>query len=257
MSILAEGRTVGLLFLMLIAFLIWYYLRQIEAGKEEKIRSIPAMEAIDEAVGRCVEIGKPVLVTYGYFDDINPAIMAGLETVGYVSKVASEKGCETIVAVGPTRTLNIAIENYRLGCIEGGRPELFNIDNVHYLTHEQFTYLAGMYGLLNEYKPGAYIGIGWYWVDAIHIGTQVKRLGIFGIGGAEKYDAGAWFLLTMNYSAFGSEIYAMGAIMSKDKTAVSGILCSDVVTWVSGAIIIIGSILAAAGNNIVATIMGL
>lgn len=255
MSVLVEGRVAGLAFLSLLAFLISYYTSQIESGVKEKIRPIPAMEAIDEAIGRCVELGKPALITYGYFDDINPAIMTGLEMVGYVSKVAAEKGCELIIAVGPTRTLNIAIENYRHGCIEAGRPEAFNIDNVHYLTHQQFTYLAGMYGLLNEYEPGAYIGIGWFWVDAIHIGTQVKRLGIFGIGGAEKYDAGAWFLLTMDYSAFGAEIYAMGASMSKDTTAIGGIISTDLATCISGAILIVGSILAAAGSNILATLM--
>jgi hypothetical protein len=256
MAIFVTGRLSGLVFLLILAFLLWYYLGKAMKGEAEKIRPLAALDAIDEAVGRSAEMGKPVLVTYGYPDRIDPAIMAGLETVGYVAKVASEKNCEVIVGVGPTRTLPIAIENYRTGCMEAGRPELFNADNVYYFTHEQRAYISGMFGLINNRDPGAYIGVGWFWVDCVHVGTQVRREGLFGIGGVEKYDAGAWFFITMNYTAIGAEMYALAAAMSGDPTAIAGITSEDVLKWISNLLIIVGAIFTAAGSNLISNLLG-
>ena len=257
MAILIAGRSIGMILLLSELVLLWYFNKRMKAGKMENIRALPALAAIEECVGRSVELGKPVLSTTGYMGDVGPVGMVGLQSVSYVSKIAAEKGCEMVIAIASANQLPIAIENYRMGCIEGGRPESFNLDNVYYVTVEQRAYISGIFGVINERKPAGFVGIGGFWVDAIHIGVQLKRRGVYSIGGTEKYDSGAFFFITMDYTVFGSEMYALGAAMSKDPIATSGVITEDILKYVLSILAVVGSILMAAKINIILTIFGL
>jgi hypothetical protein len=72
----------------------------------------------------------------------------------------------------------------------------------------------------------------------------------------EKYDAGAWFFITMNYTAIGAEMYALAAAMSGDPTAIAGITSEDVLKWISNLLIIVGAIFTAAGSNLISNLLG-
>jgi len=251
MSILVEGRTIGLLVLLVMAFLLWYFMNQATKGKVESVRRLPVMDAMEEAVGRSVEMGRPVLATYSYPDNLTPAILVGLEMVGYVSKIATEKGAEMLIPVGGGRTFPIAVENYRVGCIEAGRPELFKEENVKFLTHQQWAYGSGVMGLMERENPGACIFMGPFLVEGIHFGVQTQRIKTVGIGGVERYDMGAFMFITMNYTILGSELFAAGAYMSEDPVIISGIATEDVLKWIIGILVILGSILKATGIEVI------
>jgi hypothetical protein len=257
MSIWIEGRLMGLVLVVLTLIFMVYFQRRTSEGKVYPIRRLPQMDAVNEAISKSVEMGRPVLVTYGYRDAVDPAIMVGLELVKYASKTISEMGGEVILGIGPTQTMPLAIDNYKDGCTEAGRPDLFNMDNVYYLTHEQRAFISGIWGLLESRKPGAYLGMGWYWVDAIHVGIGVRRAGIMGIGGTEKYDTGALFMVTMDSVAMGSELFACGAYMSGEPLALSGMAAEDLIKWIMIALLLIGGITVATGSQVIINLLKL
>jgi len=51
--VLKEGRIVALILILCSFALYWWYSKMIEEGKVFKIRTLPPLEAIPEAVGRC------------------------------------------------------------------------------------------------------------------------------------------------------------------------------------------------------------
>ena len=57
---LPEGRLFEFLYLIIIGFTMFYYSNQAKKGKVPKIARLPALDAVDEAVGRCAEMGKPL-----------------------------------------------------------------------------------------------------------------------------------------------------------------------------------------------------
>ena len=59
-------RITQLVILVLLFVAVLVVSRQIESGRIPKIRKLAAIEALDEAVGRAVEMGRPIHATTGY-----------------------------------------------------------------------------------------------------------------------------------------------------------------------------------------------
>jgi hypothetical protein len=255
MAIYVEERFAGFIFMALISVLLWYFIQRAEKGILEDIRRLPVIDAIDEAIGRAVELGKPVLMTYSFHDDFRPATLVGLQAVSYVSKLAAEKGAEIFFPVGGARTYPIAVENYRLGTLEAGHPEVFDPNNVIFLSNMQFAYTSGTMGLMETRRPGAAIFLGPFWVEGIHFGVQKVRIDTFGIGGVESYSMGSFMYITMDYTVLGSELYATGAYMSEDPPTISGIATEDVVKWLICAIMVVGVLLKIIGSDLMITLL--
>ncbi len=84
-----------------------YFIKGAEKGRVPKLRRIPGIDAIDEAIGRAVEMGKPVVCSHGIANlrgaTSGPQTLAGLSVLSYVSKKAIESGARVIVPVGRQR----------------------------------------------------------------------------------------------------------------------------------------------------------
>ncbi|MFA9496324.1 MAG: DUF6754 domain-containing protein [Candidatus Bathyarchaeota archaeon] len=70
MAIIVEGRLMTFI-IMIIIFALMYYFMSINKEGQYTIRSMPAMSAIPEAVGRAAEMGRPVFWTPGISGALN------------------------------------------------------------------------------------------------------------------------------------------------------------------------------------------
>ncbi|MBE0634087.1 hypothetical protein IH574_05905, partial [Candidatus Bathyarchaeota archaeon] len=90
MAFLISGRIFGLVCLLVIMGAVAYYIKQSQGGKVPKLRRIPGIDAIDEAIGRAVEMGRPVYCSHGIADlraaTTGPQTLAGLSVLNYVAK---------------------------------------------------------------------------------------------------------------------------------------------------------------------------
>lgn len=254
--ILVDGRLSGLLLLLLLLGLMLFYMDRAKKGKLETVRKLAPIEALEEAVGRAIELGKPVLTTYSFEDSFSAPNMVGLESVRYVSKQAAAKGGKVLVGVGAARTLPIAVENYRLGCVEGGAPELFDDRNVYFFTQQQWAYSSGVIGLMNRERPAACTFIGPFLVEGIHLGIASRRIGTISIGGNTSYSMGAFMFVTMDYLLLGEEMFAASAYMSGDPILISNITVEDIIKWVLGIVILVGTVVALIGTNYIGQLLG-
>ena len=75
-------------------------------GMEINVRPIPGFEAIDEAVGRAAEMGKPLHFTPG-FGGLVAATFAGLEVLSHVTKLAAQYDVRLIVTVSQPETFAV------------------------------------------------------------------------------------------------------------------------------------------------------
>jgi hypothetical protein len=84
------SRIPVLVSLIIIAFVFLYYLNLAKSGKDLYIRKINGLDAVEEAVGRSTEMGKPIMyiLGIGYVTDI-PTI-AGLTILGRVAKKVAD-----------------------------------------------------------------------------------------------------------------------------------------------------------------------
>lgn len=103
MAFLIAGRIFGLLCLLVIMAAVAYYIKQAEGGTVPKVRRIPGIDAIDEAMGRAVEMGRPVFCSHGIANlraaTSGPQTLAGLSVLSYVAKQSLAVGAELYVPV--------------------------------------------------------------------------------------------------------------------------------------------------------------
>jgi hypothetical protein len=256
-SIIIEGRLTGLIFLLTLAILLWYFTDRASKGKTENIRRLPAFDALEEGVGRAIEQGRPIMATYSFRDRFDAPTMVGLEAIRYTSKLAGEKGGTMLIGAGAARTLPVAMENYRLGCVEAGVPELYNPQNVYFFTRQQWAYASGVMGLMQREKPGACVFFGPFLVEGIHLGINSRRINTMAIAGNTIYSMAAFMFVSMDYVLLGEEMLAAGAYMTEDPTNISGIAAEDVMKWVLAAIMMVGTILTIVGSDLIINLLGM
>ena len=115
-----------------------YYIRIAKRGDSFFLRTIPGLKAVEEAVGRSTEMGKPVLYVPGIMDMDQVETVAGVIVLGHVARMTARYETSLNVPVSRAIVMKAARESVREAYTLEGRPDLFHEDIVHYLTDDQF-----------------------------------------------------------------------------------------------------------------------
>src|SRR5580658_1468985 len=78
-----------ILFVLVLVGFILFNIFRAGAGKDLFIRRIPGLTAVDDAVGRAAELGKPVVMVPGLSDPINAKAMQAINIFSHVSRIAA------------------------------------------------------------------------------------------------------------------------------------------------------------------------
>ena len=84
-----EERIVMFITIMAFGGILIFYTRKAKRGENIFLRSIPGLKAVEEAVGRSTEMGKPVLYVPGIQDMDQVETVAGVIVLGHVSKMTA------------------------------------------------------------------------------------------------------------------------------------------------------------------------
>ncbi len=236
------GRKSALVILIFFSILLFYYLNKAKKGAELYIRRIAGLEAVDEAVGRSTEMGRPILfiLGLGYVSDI--PTLAGLAILKRVAKKAAEYESEVIVPCYDPVVMTAAQEVVKEGYMEAGRPDLYNEKNVYYLTADQFGYAAGVDGIMVREKPGAVFLQGLFYAESLILAETGHSIGAIQISGTTAVTQLPFFIAATDYTLIGEEMYAASAYLSKDPLSLSTIKAEDVAKMVFVVLIVLGVI---------------
>src|SRR5438270_9969716 len=91
---------------------ILYMIFRSRRGRQPFIRRIPGLDAIDEAVGRATEMGRPMLLQPGIWG-IHVVTLQGLAILAYVARAAARFGNRIILPVADAPLLSVAEEAIR------------------------------------------------------------------------------------------------------------------------------------------------
>ncbi len=95
---IAEGKISGLIFFLIAIIYTVYYLT---TKKVPYIRRVPAIDAIEEGIGRATELGKPVIASPGMSPrGIDTSTAAGLSILSHVSQLAARNDLKLIAPLG-------------------------------------------------------------------------------------------------------------------------------------------------------------
>jgi len=217
MAFLIEGRLFGLLCLAAIMAAVAYYIKRAEGGTSPKLRRIPGIDAIDEAIGRAVEMGRPVFCSHGIANlrgaTSGPQTLAGLSVLSYVAKRSVDVGAELIVPVRVPEVWPIAAEIVETEYKLAGKADEFNSDSIVFLSPNQFGYAMQIAGTANT--------------------SQIP-----------------FFLVATDYCLIGEEIYSAGAYLTNDAPLMASLAGQDVGRIIAVLLGLLGAITVTMGSTI-------
>jgi len=246
---LISGRFFGFVTTVILFILTYYYM---SGTKNIRIRRVAALDAIEDAIGRSTEMGKPVVCSYG-IGGFDYWTLAGLSILSSVSKVCAETDTRLIVPTGGGRESYMvreqAVDLVRTQFLLAGKPEMFNEDDLPFLSGEQYAYTPGYVGILVRERPGAVIMTGSHYSEAMNITEMANGVDALTITAGCYTGNMAALACASDYIMLGEEQPAAGAYLSNDPQQLASIRVQDIYKFIGVALIILGIIAVNLGND--------
>jgi hypothetical protein len=239
-----EGRlehatwTVRIL-IVVIGGAILYKILSAHKGVEMRIRRIPGISAIDEAVGRATEMGRPVLFCPGVGGlEINT--FAALAVLGRVARQAAKYGIRVFVPVMNAAIYPIAEEVVREAYQAEGRVEDFRPDDVRFFSERQDAFASATSGLIERERIAAQFLFGGYGYESLILAETGQRIGAIQVAATDSIFQVPFFICACDYTMIGEELFAASAYLSRDPTMLGSLVGQDIGKIVIMAIVLIG-----------------
>ena len=183
-------------------------------GKPFYVRPIAGLRAMEEAVGRATEMGKPMLFVPGIEDIKEIDTVAGLMILSNVARMAAEYDTPLEVPTSRTLVMTAAREAVQAAAIAAGRPDYYNEDRVYYVTEEQFGYVASVCGWMNREKPAACFFLWKFFAESLILAETGNAVGAIQIAGTAETTQLPFFVAACDYTLLGEELFAASAYLS-------------------------------------------
>ncbi|MBD3173084.1 hypothetical protein GF326_11490 [Candidatus Bathyarchaeota archaeon] len=261
MAIIVEGRVMTFL-LMVIFFVLMYYFMVLNKDEQYTIRTMPALEAVSEAVGRAAEMGRPVLWTPGMSGALNnsnqgPQVLAAISILQYVTEECVKAGVHIQAIMPLPDALPLVEETMRTAYLREGKPEEFDPSEQITFISQQSPYLTGVLGYMNREKPASNILVGGFYYESVVIGEAGNHVGAMQIGGTNNTHQMPFLVATCDYMLLAEELFAAGAAISQNRDMLGSIKGEDYMKIILMAITGIGFILGALNITIIADLLGM
>ncbi|MEP0827571.1 MAG: fibronectin type III domain-containing protein [bacterium] len=228
----------------LIAGAVIYFIAHARRGKKLFIRKIAGLEAIDEAIGRATEMGRPILFVPGINDMDDVQTIAGITLLGRVAKVVADYDIKINMPVSRSIVMTTARETIKEAYMGAGRPDAYNDDMVRYITDEQFGYVAAVDGIMVREKPATCFYLGAFYAESLILAETGNSIGAIQIAGTAQPAQLPFFVAACDYTLIGEELFAASAYLSNEPKQLGSLKGQDVGKLLAMIVIIIGVVAA-------------
>ena len=246
LNIELANLVVIVLMLAFFSFII-YFTHKARKDSEVYIRPIGGLEAMNEAIGRATEMGRPILYVPGIADVDDIQTIASVVILSEVAKLAASYDTRTIVPTRMPLVFPLAEETVRNAYADAGKPDAFRPDDVRFLSDDQFAFTAGVTGIMLRERPATNIYLGAFWAESLILAETGFEAGAIQIAGTANVSQLPFFVAACDYTLIGEELYAASAYLSKEPRLLGSLKGSDMAKVLFAAIIIFGVIAENAG----------
>lgn len=233
---------------MVLCFSLAYYIYA--AGRRQLyIRKIAGLQALDEAVGRATEMGKPVLYVVGLADVDDIQTMASLSILSHVARKTAEYDTPIVTTTARAVAFSAAQEIVRDAFSVAGRPDAFSVESVRYISDDQFGYTAGVDGIMVREKPAANFYIGNFYAESLILAETGHATGSIQMAGTSQVSQIPFFVAACDYTLIGEELFAASAYLSRDPLQVGSLRGQDVGKALVMILLVVCSLLVSVGAD--------
>jgi len=236
-----EEKSAMFAFTLTVIMIMLYEVRLAKNSSEDIfLRTIPGLKAVEEAVGRSTEMGRPILYVPGIMDMNEVETVAGVVVLGHVANMTAQYETELDVPVARAIVMQSARQVAKEAYMTQGRPEMYNEDMVHYVTDDQFAYAAAVNGIMQRDEPAACLYMGKFFAESLLFAETGNSIGAIQIAGTGSQTQIPFFVTACDYTLMGEEFFAASAYLSKEPELIAGITAQDIIK-----VLLIGFILLA------------
>ncbi len=227
---------------LLLTVLLWIFISHARQGKKLYVRPLAGIDAVDDAIGRATEMGKPILYILGLGTAGDIATIAGFTILSRVARRTAEYQTRVIVPVQDPVVLAIAQETVRTAYLEVGRPDQYNPDNIFFLTSMQFPYVAAVNGIMLRERPATNFYMGTFYAESLILAETGNIAASIQIAGTDQIAQLPFFVAATDYTLIGEELYAASAYLSQEPIQLGSLKAQDYTKAILMIIIIVGAI---------------
>lgn len=239
-----EHATPGIIALLLVATgLFFWELRRVRAGYSHFIRRIPGVDAIEGAVGRCAEQGRPVMFTTA-LTDVGPVLYACIGILRAVAKKVAQYKLKLIVPQYSPEAMAVVEDGVRAAYHEAGRGSSFDPQSLVFLSSEQFAFASGYMGLMHREKPGAAFMFGVFAAESLVLAEAGQQVGARQVAASVSPEQVAFFVCTCDYTLIGEELFGASAYVSREPVQVATLAAQDRFKVLMCGVIVLGVVCA-------------
>ncbi|MBP9837636.1 MAG: hypothetical protein KBC84_02880 [Proteobacteria bacterium] len=204
-----------LIILALFVCPIVFHIYRAVKGKEIFIRRIPGLDAIDEAIGRSVELGRPIVFTPA-LTGIGPLFAACLGVLRHIAKKTAIFSSRLYVPCADPEALVLADVTVQNAYKSQKRYSSYDPSCMRYLSSEQFAFASGYMGLVQREQPGATFLFGSFAAESLILAEAGQKVGAIQVAATTDVQQIPFFITACDYTLIGEELYAAGAYLGTD-----------------------------------------
>ncbi|MCX6828599.1 MAG: hypothetical protein NT002_04885 [candidate division Zixibacteria bacterium] len=242
-SLFRTERTAVLIFVIFFSAVIVLYTRWARMGRKLFIRKIPGLDAVEEAVGRATEMGRPVLFVPGIEELDSIQTVAAVSILGRIARITAQYDTPLIVPVNYPLILAAGQEVVENAYIEMGKKDAYNKDIVRYVAGEQFALAAAINGIMIRERPAANILMGAFYAESLLLTETGNIAGSIQIAGTAEPEQLPFFICSCDYTLMGEELYAASSYLSHEPLLLGGLKGQDLIKIILVIAILVGTIL--------------
>ncbi|MFH0938852.1 MAG: DUF6754 domain-containing protein [Planctomycetota bacterium] len=212
-------------------------------GVEMYIRRIPGIDAIDDAIGRAVEMGRPMIYTFG-LTTVGPLFFASLGVLTHIARQAARYATRIFVPQVDIEVMAITQSAMREAFQREGRLDVYHEEDVRFMSDEQFAFASGYMGLVHREKVAACFLFGSFAAESLILAEAGQQVGAIQVAGTTDNAQIPFFITTCDFTIIGEEVFAAGAYLSHDPVQRGSLRGQDAAKLILLAVILIGIFVA-------------
>ena len=239
-----EHASLGMILLLLA--LLWpvlYFIRRARSGANIYVRRIAGIDAVDEAVGRSAELGRPVAFNTG-LTSVSPTLYACLGVLSYVSEKVARYRSRLIVPQYNPEAMAIVEDVVRDAYRSAGRLSAFDPQCIVFLSESQFAFASGYMGIVHRERIATAFLFGYFAAESLILAEAGQQVGAMQVAASVSPEQVPFFICTCDYTLIGEELYAASAYLSREPIQLGSLCGQDVAKLVFFGLIIVGVLLA-------------
>lgn len=223
----ADTGWIGVAVPLLMALFILYNIYRADKQKKDLfIRRIAGLNAIDDAVGRATEMGRPILMVPG-IGVLDAVSVQAINIFAQVTKTAAQFATPIKLCCANAAVYAVAQEVIRDVYSQQGMADRFSVDSVQYVSDQQFAFAAGVSGIILREKVAATFLLGAFYAESLIFAETSNSIGAIQVAGSTQTSQTPFFIAACDYVLIGDEYYAASAYLTREPVLTGSLVGQD------------------------------